>query len=202
LPDKELSLTTGKPVPERIREARIGMGLSQAQLARALGVDPMTISRLERGKARLPTAMLLAMAGLFGLQPAELDPNFEGIPYDPAPASMRPIQTLTGLRVRASVSEPLTSAAPEFSRVIREREKEVELELIRMGANDVEVRGFSQSIRGNPLLVAAFSGGAPTKLSNEQIVQLFDGAASGYKAIVRMLVAEREAEGRREARRR
>lgn len=45
-------------------QARTGLGLSQAQIAAALGVDQGTISRWESGKTRIPAAIELALATL------------------------------------------------------------------------------------------------------------------------------------------
>ena len=50
-----------------IREARIAAGLSQAALARAIGLSPNTVSRMERGATpieALPLAMLARAVGL------------------------------------------------------------------------------------------------------------------------------------------
>ena len=44
--------------------ARANLGLSQAGMATALGVDQGTISRWESGKARIPAAIELALATL------------------------------------------------------------------------------------------------------------------------------------------
>jgi transcriptional regulator with XRE-family HTH domain len=166
---------------QRLREAMAILDMSNAELAAAVGVHPVTVSKWRSGMAVEPHRMPALAAAL----------------------DVREQWLLTGRGPRErgpeAVREPLHGYEPDalFTRAIREREKEVELELVRMGATDIEVRGFSQSIRGNPLLVAAFSGGAPTKLTNEQVLQLFEGAASGYKRIVEMMVAEREAEARR-----
>ena len=50
--------------PLEFTSARTALGLSQASLAAALGVDQGTISRWEAGKARIPAAVVLALAKL------------------------------------------------------------------------------------------------------------------------------------------
>lgn len=51
--DKKNSIAAGTPqsdgVPARLRSARRAAGLTQKQLAHALGVEPITVSRWERG---------------------------------------------------------------------------------------------------------------------------------------------------------
>ena len=48
----------------RFRLAREALGLHQAQLAHELGLDPQTVSRLERGEIPVRPLHLLAMEGL------------------------------------------------------------------------------------------------------------------------------------------
>ena len=51
--DKKTLIAAGTPkgdgVPARLRSARRAVGLTQKQLAHALGVEPITVSRWERG---------------------------------------------------------------------------------------------------------------------------------------------------------
>lgn len=57
---------------ERIRAARQETGLTQAQLARRLGVDQSLISRIESGQRPLTVDFLKELAGTLELDPAEL----------------------------------------------------------------------------------------------------------------------------------
>ena len=177
-----------KQLGRALKSERIAAGLDQAEAAAHVGVSAISLSRYENGRQKAPRAVVEQLRALYRSRGAS--PASPGDPIDR--------EADRQLWMRSREREQAAKGEVEFSRQILEREKEVELELIRMGANSVEVRGFAQSIRGNPLLVAAFSGGAPaTTLSNEQVMQLFEAAASGYKRIVEMLIAERDAEARR-----
>ena len=50
--------------PRELKEWRERNGLSQAKLAKALGVDVMTVSRWERGVREVPSFLHLALLGL------------------------------------------------------------------------------------------------------------------------------------------
>jgi DNA-binding transcriptional regulator YiaG len=50
--------------PEELKEWRERTGYSQGQLAKALGVNTMTVSRWERGASPLPSFLLLALKQL------------------------------------------------------------------------------------------------------------------------------------------
>lgn len=46
--------------PEEMKQRRESLGLTQAQLARALGLDSITVSRYERGVHPIPKTVELA----------------------------------------------------------------------------------------------------------------------------------------------
>lgn len=50
--------------PAELKAWRTLLGLSQPALARVLGVDPMTVSRWERGVRRIPPYLPWALDGL------------------------------------------------------------------------------------------------------------------------------------------
>lgn len=52
-------------VPNRVRELREARDLTQAQLARALKVDPATISKWERGLIGVPDEAKVTLAVIF-----------------------------------------------------------------------------------------------------------------------------------------
>jgi transcriptional regulator with XRE-family HTH domain len=170
----------------RLQEAMARQRVKNPAVARAVGVHPTTVSKWRTGTQPIEEMRVPRLAEFLDVSEAWL---VDGT---------HPRERIARRDPPVERDSPAIDGGVSFSRQIREREKEVELELVRMGANDVEVRGFAQSIRGNPLLVAAFSGGAPaTQLTNSQIMELFDAAASGYTRIVAMLIAEREKEARR-----
>lgn len=55
-----------------IREARRAKGLSQSELARALGYHPQFISNWERGESRPPMEKLAALSRLLGVRRRKL----------------------------------------------------------------------------------------------------------------------------------
>ncbi|MDX6644543.1 MAG: hypothetical protein QOK40_270 [Miltoncostaeaceae bacterium] len=57
---------------ETLRAARLRTGLSQRQVAHAMAVSRVSPGRWERGRARPRPANVLALADLYGLDPAEL----------------------------------------------------------------------------------------------------------------------------------
>ncbi|HEY6224514.1 MAG TPA: helix-turn-helix transcriptional regulator [Gemmatimonadales bacterium] len=67
---RELFLLWGR----RIEEARKALGLTQVQLAEAVGVDQTTISQWERGRVVPRDEMRIALANALGTTVAELLP--------------------------------------------------------------------------------------------------------------------------------
>lgn len=59
-------------VSVRIRAARKDRGVSQRELARALGVAQSTLSRIERGERRVSVDRLVAIARALGVRPADM----------------------------------------------------------------------------------------------------------------------------------
>ena len=58
-------MSGGKPVPNRIRELRTSLGLSQKKLAQAIGVSDTAIQNYEYQKRRLPGDTLSKLADFF-----------------------------------------------------------------------------------------------------------------------------------------
>lgn len=62
----------------RMKNARISAKMTQAEVAKALGITAQAISNFERGKGSLSSQNLNALCGLYGIDPATL--NDQGIP--------------------------------------------------------------------------------------------------------------------------
>ena len=56
----------------KIRAARKERGVSQRELARALGVAQSTLSRMERGERRVSVDRLIAIARALGVRPSDM----------------------------------------------------------------------------------------------------------------------------------
>lgn len=56
----------------KIRAARKERGMSQRDLARALGWAQSTLSRIERGERRLGVDQLIAIARALGVRPSDM----------------------------------------------------------------------------------------------------------------------------------
>jgi transcriptional regulator with XRE-family HTH domain len=106
--EKELSdLEMPKPRPPALgatlRFLRFGNGWSEEELARALDIKPVLISRYERGSKKLSRGRLEELLAVMGVPPESIDgalytlgigPAFEspGSPVDPTPEERRKIQ--------------------------------------------------------------------------------------------------------------
>lgn len=63
------------PMANRVRELRKARGLTQLELATALGVNEITIVRWERGYSDLPRDTLHRIACFFQVAPSDLIPD-------------------------------------------------------------------------------------------------------------------------------
>ena len=54
-----------------MRDARRAVGKTQAQAARALGINTQTVSDYERGRTRIPADVLQGLCALYGITPGE-----------------------------------------------------------------------------------------------------------------------------------
>lgn len=151
------------------------LGLKNPDVAQAVGVVANTVSKW-RQRLQKPNDEQMAKLA------ATLDVSEQWLDYG------------------GSATPPATSTAGSgrLPQKIRERVKEVELELVRMGADDDLVAGFGQSVRANPGFMSLFSGGAPAQLDATGTMQLLEAFAANYINIVRMAMERRTAEPGRE----
>ena len=63
-------------VARRVRERRLALGLTQARLARLVGVSPQQLHKYETGTRRIMAGWLARLAEALGVGPAEL---YEGL---------------------------------------------------------------------------------------------------------------------------
>lgn len=90
-----------------------------------------------------------------------------------------------------------SQAAQDLPTPARLRQLEIERELVEAGATEQQVSDFRRSVRESPLIGVLFHGGAPNRISEEAAMQLYEGVAIGFKAIVEQLLQEeREAKRR------
>ena len=62
-------------IGERVRAQRLALGLTQEALAKAAGTARTSITNLEKGLQHVPLHTLLAIAGEFGVEVADLLPR-------------------------------------------------------------------------------------------------------------------------------
>lgn len=67
-------------IGQMIRAARLDCGLSQAALARDLGIFPQALNRAEAGRQRLTVTSLYRLADALRVTPADLLPPIGGAP--------------------------------------------------------------------------------------------------------------------------
>lgn len=67
-PDKKILIKLG----DRIREARKELGVSQEQLAHLSGMHRTYVSSVERGERNISVLNLLSIAGVLGVDAADL----------------------------------------------------------------------------------------------------------------------------------
>lgn len=63
----------------RIREARLRAGLTQEELAEALGISPPSVGRWERGLVNLSVKQLLTLSEILGVPPADFIAGGDGL---------------------------------------------------------------------------------------------------------------------------
>jgi transcriptional regulator with XRE-family HTH domain len=85
---------TARRIGDRIRDARMARGLSQKQLARALGITHQSVNKYELANVELSIARLLALAEVLGVSPAfligEPHPARPKAPQGSRPADRKP----------------------------------------------------------------------------------------------------------------
>jgi transcriptional regulator with XRE-family HTH domain len=154
---------------------------TREQAADATGLERAQVHRHEAGKGGRPQPKTLdKYERAYGLAPGSLAALLDGR------------QPVTNDVPRGTIRHPIT-----LPRNVRLRENEIERELIDAGATDEQVRDFRQSVRDSPLIAALFRGGAPDRVVSDAELQLYEGVAIGFKAIVeQMLLESREARRR------
>lgn len=93
-------------IGERIRDARVRLGLTQEALGDLVGIGRTSITNIERGQQRLPVHLLISVAVALGQRPADLIP--EAIPQ--AEPTLDSVPGLTDAErdwIRVVVSPPI-----------------------------------------------------------------------------------------------
>jgi transcriptional regulator with XRE-family HTH domain len=79
----------GESVASRLRTARVAAGLTQRQLAETLGVEPITVSRWERGVTSPSLARIRRVAETTGTNTSDLVASAETSPHSAELAALR-----------------------------------------------------------------------------------------------------------------
>jgi D-3-phosphoglycerate dehydrogenase len=122
---------------------RNALGLSQAGMAIALGVDQATISRWEAGKVRIPAAIELALATLKeNPQPMTAEARPRVLIADPvAPEGIEMLRTVADVDVRTGLAQDeLIAIMPQYRVLVVRSETKVTRAVIEAATN-LEVIG-------------------------------------------------------------
>jgi transcriptional regulator with XRE-family HTH domain len=76
-------------IGQKVREARKGYGLTQVDLADAVGMTRSSIANLEAGRQRIPVHLLVWIGEILGVSPRDLLPETSTF------ADMRPVPDVT-----------------------------------------------------------------------------------------------------------
>jgi D-3-phosphoglycerate dehydrogenase / 2-oxoglutarate reductase len=122
--------------------ARSSLGYSQSAMATALGVDQATISRWESGKARIPTAIQLALATLMeNVKPMPGDRRRILVSDPIADEGVDMLRQVADVDVRLGLSpDELVSIIPNYHALVVRSETKVTRPVIE-SANGLEVVG-------------------------------------------------------------
>jgi transcriptional regulator with XRE-family HTH domain len=97
----------------RIRDLRLGAGLSQAELAELVGTTQAQIARLETGERRLTVEWMQRIARALSLRPSDLLPTAALADVD-----AKEVELLANFR---AMSEPSRTAMIDLSRLLADR---------------------------------------------------------------------------------
>jgi transcriptional regulator with XRE-family HTH domain len=77
---------------QRVRSARLGLGLNQEELGHRVGLERSSISNVEKGRQRVQLHMLLEFATALDVPPIQLLPDITAAsdPLQRVPADTRP----------------------------------------------------------------------------------------------------------------
>lgn len=181
-----------------LKQARAEAGLSQVVAAGRIGIDPVTLSRYEREVMLPPRTTRIALAQLYSKPATFFEEAAESLGEPNSEVLTRNDFAPTSVGGSGFVGEAtLHPVGVDLPRALRLRENEVTRELIEAGATEEQVSDFRRSIRESPVLITFFRRGAPQRLTNDELLQLFDGVAIGFKAIIEQMIREQRESKRR-----
>lgn len=159
-----------------LREARRAAGLTQLEVANTLGVEPVTVSRWERGENPPNRATLIALGRLYGvdLTPDETKElgmvprgtvGENGAPYGQAgaPGARFPLSALLRL--------------PD----VRARLSAIQSELIELGATPEYEENVMRTLRDRAFLSRFAGGSADDQYTEAELLQAIDNIAESAR---------------------
>ncbi len=117
--------TMNQQVGRALQQARLQRGITQAELARALNVKRVTVSRWERGARSLDLTMLVTIGRLLQVNPATLLPTagvsrtLEQSARPPHPQAERPATLDTNLAQAITLLQEHAYLAPSVIELIQ-----------------------------------------------------------------------------------
>ncbi|HEY9423182.1 MAG TPA: helix-turn-helix transcriptional regulator [Microterricola sp.] len=84
---------------ERIRGVRLGLGMSQEEIAQLADIHVTNLGKIERGQANPSLTTIVRVSGVLGTDPAEL---VRGLGLEDLPDTTRPLTVADFVRERRS----------------------------------------------------------------------------------------------------
>jgi transcriptional regulator with XRE-family HTH domain len=163
-----------------VKAARTRAGLSQVEAARRLGIDSVTLSRYERGVLKVPRTTLIALAGLYSVEPTLFGLQADSLGDVPR-ATPRTVPEMPVARQERSIEY---TAHPRHARnlplAVREYLAEFQLRLVKGGASEDEIDEAMALLR-SPDVFSYFKGG---KLAEYNEQDVLDGMRSLAEDVV------------------
>jgi transcriptional regulator with XRE-family HTH domain len=178
--------TAWSQIGKRLAAARERSGHTQSSAAAALGLEPVTISRWERGAVKsIKSDNLSKAAALYG---TTIDSLLDGLEVLGVEV---PRGTTRSDLNRFVHSAEVASVAATLTRAILERLELFKREMIRAGADDAEVDYIEETFRRPETARLAHHDSDGKSLSPKQVEEQYDALIDGVRQIITRRIERR-----------